>query len=71
MTESISLEDLHKDITLLIEKVTNIEVSVNEINVDLHEVRPEYLEKLERVKKDKFHHFEGKAEFLHFLQHEI
>ena len=66
-----TLQNIHKEIELIAERLRSIEENVEEINDDLHRVRPEYLQKLEKIKKGKQHHFENKKEFLHFLHNEI
>jgi len=70
MAEAI-LHNLHKEMELIVERLRSIEENVEEIHDDLHRVRPEYLEKLEKIKKGKQHHFESKKEFLQFLDNEI
>ncbi len=69
--ETTTLQDLHQGLMALMQKVNKIEINVEEIHSDLHQVRPEYLEKLERIKQAKTHHFENKEEFLVFLENEI
>lgn len=70
-TATITLLDLHKDILILMQKINKIEVNVEEINNDLHQVRPEYIQKLDQIKAGKQHHFENKTDFLNFLENEI
>ena len=72
MTAELSvIQELHRDLHFLKAKIINIELNVEEINQDLHHVRPEYLQKLEKIKQGKSHHFETKEAFLHFLHHEV
>ena len=71
VAESITLHNLHNTLMSLSEKMVRIELNVEEIHDDLHQVRPEYLQKLEGIKKEKTHHFESKDSFLHFLHHEV
>ncbi len=71
MEANINLQQVHHQLALLLQKVTFLEHTVEEIHHDIHPVRPEYLEKLERIKQQKAHHFSTKEEFLHFLHHEI
>ena len=52
-------------------RVIGIESELFEISDDLHEVRPEYLEKLEKIQKEKGRTFESKEEFLKFLKNEV
>ena len=35
------------------------------------EIRPEYLNKLKKIKNGKFYSFENKSEFLNYLENEI
>ena len=35
------------------------------------EIRPGYIKKLKKLKRGKFHSFNSKKEFLHFLENEI
>ncbi len=72
MTEAVTIQDVHEEIKFIAEKISKMEVTMQEIDYDLHrQVKPEYLEKLERIKKEKAYHFETKEEFLHFLENEI
>ena len=48
------LKQVAIDIEFLKEKVETIAASLEEIDEDLHEVRPEYLEKLAKIEKGKF-----------------
>jgi len=70
-TEAIQKSNVQEQLSLLLEKVSKIELSVEEINDDLHQVKPSYLKKLEKIKRGKMHHFENKEDFLHFLENEI
>lgn len=70
MPETI-LHNLHKEMELIVERLRSIEENVAEIHEDLHRVRPEYLGKLEKIKKGKQHHFKTKEDFLRFLHDEI
>ena len=67
MTTEAIIQNLQKDITLIIEKISKMESSMEEICDDLHQVKPEYLKKLEKIKKGKFYHFENKRDFLNSL----
>jgi len=48
MEEAGLLQKTARDVNLVKEKVEKIEREVEEINEDLHDVRPEYLEKLKK-----------------------
>ncbi len=42
------------ELAFLKEKILKIEMEVSEINDDLHQIRPDYLEKLKKIDKGKF-----------------
>ena len=48
--ENVTLDMIYK-------KLQNIEQEVVEINEDLHELKPEFIEKLRKIEKGKFHRF--------------
>lgn len=52
MTEMAVNRQILNELEFLKEKILKIEMDVSEINDDLHQVRPEYLEKLEFIKKE-------------------
>jgi len=52
MPEAELLERIASDLDFLKKKVTEIEESIEDINIDLHHVKPEYLKKLEIIKKE-------------------
>ncbi|MEK6950785.1 MAG: hypothetical protein AABX13_03615 [Nanoarchaeota archaeon] len=62
---------LRQDLEFIKRKVIDIDVELEEIHDDLHQVRPEYLEKLERIKKEPGKKFTSKEEFLDYLEHEL
>ncbi|MBI2112904.1 hypothetical protein HYT52_05180 [Candidatus Woesearchaeota archaeon] len=70
-TEVINLQNVQQQLSFLIEKVTKIESNIEEIHQDLHQVKPEYIEKLKEIKKGKTHHFSSKDDFKAFLENEI
>jgi len=51
MAETI-LKQIAKDVSIVKEKVEDIEAELADIASDLHEVRPEYLERLKRIEKE-------------------
>ncbi len=54
MSEAELLKKMAEDLSFLKDKIAGIEISLNEIEQDLHrEVNPEYLKKLENIKKQK------------------
>ncbi len=52
MPEVELLEKIASDLDFLKKKVVDIEESIEDINIDLHHVKPEYLKKLEAIKKE-------------------
>ncbi|HIH17730.1 MAG TPA: hypothetical protein HA282_00555 [Nanoarchaeota archaeon] len=70
MSEAI-LKQIANDLADVKKRVIGIESELFEISDDLHEVRPEYLEKLEKIQKEKGRTFESKEEFLKFLKNEV
>jgi len=53
MQEKQLLENIIKDIDFLKERILVIEQEVKEINEDLHIVKPEYIEDLKQIEKQK------------------
>lgn len=51
--------ETHANVTLemVYMKLLNIEKEVMEINEDLHRIKPEFAEKLEKIEKEKTHTF--------------
>lgn len=63
MQESVVLlKQISSDLGLLKEKVVRIERIVEEIDDDLHEVRPEYIEKLKKIEAGKVYHYKNASE---------
>lgn len=52
MSETVFNHQILNELAFLKEKILKIEMEVGEINDDLHQVRPEYLKKLEAIKKE-------------------
>jgi hypothetical protein len=52
MPEAELLERIASDLDFLKKKVMEIEENVEDINIDLHHVKPEYLKKLEAIRKE-------------------
>ena len=48
------LEKIAKDMDILKIKLSKIESDVEEINTDLHEIRPEYMQKFKKIEAGKF-----------------
>ena len=65
------LKQIAKDISFLKEKIIDMDSELADLASDFHEVRPEYLEKIKSIEKQKGKVFDNKEEFLHFLQHEL
>ena len=43
---------ISEDVTDIKERITKIEVTMDEIDMDMHEVRPGYIEKLKKIEKE-------------------
>ena len=54
MTEIAVNQRILNELTFLKDRILKIEMDVSEINDDLHQVRPEYLEKLKKIDEGKF-----------------
>ncbi|MCX9010928.1 MAG: hypothetical protein OIN66_07390 [Candidatus Methanoperedens sp.] len=52
MSETELLERIASDLDFLKKKIIEIEENVEDINIDLHHVKPEYIKKLEAIKKE-------------------
>jgi len=52
MSEVELLERIVLDLDFLKKKVVEIEENIEDINIDLHHVKPEYIKKLETIKKE-------------------
>jgi hypothetical protein len=52
MAEVELLERIVSDLDFLKKKVVQIEENIEDINMDLHHVKPEYIKKLEVIKKE-------------------
>jgi len=52
MPEAELLERIVSDLDFLKTKILSIEETIGEINNDLHHVKPEYIRKLESIKKE-------------------
>ncbi len=51
-TEVQLLRKISDDVTDIKERITKIEITMDEIDMDMHEVRPEYIEKLKKIEKE-------------------
>ena len=51
-TEVQLLRKISEDVTDIKERITKIEITMDEIDMDMHEVRPEYIEKLKKIEKE-------------------
>lgn len=52
MTEVELLKQIANDVATIKNKVAKLELSMDEINADLHEVKPEYIKKLKQIEKE-------------------
>jgi hypothetical protein len=64
MAETELLRRVVDDVSSLKEQMTRIEITINEIDNDIHrELNPEYLKKLEKIQKQKGIKFKNSEEF--------
>ncbi|MDP2840660.1 MAG: hypothetical protein Q8O17_00050 [Candidatus Methanoperedens sp.] len=65
MTEAEVLNEIRSNLNFLKEKIIQIEITVNEIDSDVHrKINPIYLKKLDKIEKeDKRVHFKDIKEF--------
>ncbi len=65
MTEAEVLNEIRSNLNFLKEKIIQIEITVNEIDSDVHrKINPIYLKKLDKIEKeDKRVHFKDIEEF--------
>lgn len=52
MPEAELLERIASDFDFLKKKIVSIEETIEDIDIDLHHVKPEYIRKLEAIKKE-------------------
>ncbi|CAG0971166.1 hypothetical protein METP3_01498 [Methanosarcinales archaeon] len=52
MSEAQLLQKLASDLDFLKTKIISIEETIEDIDTDLHHVKPEYIRKLESIKKE-------------------
>lgn len=52
MPEEELLERIASDLDFLKKKIVSIEETIEDIDIDLHHVKPEYIRKLEAIKKE-------------------
>ncbi len=52
MSETELLERIAADVDFLKKKIVEIEENIEDINIDLHHVKPEYIKKLAAIKKE-------------------
>ena len=64
MSEAQILNEIKIDLNFLKEKITRIEVTVNEIDKDFHRPNPKYIKKLGQIEnEDNRVHFKDMGEF--------
>ncbi len=64
MAETELIRRMADDVAALKDQMTRIEITVNEIDQDIHrEVNPQYLKKLEKIQKQKGVRFKSAEEF--------
>ena len=47
------LKDIANNVDDIKKRLTNIEFAIKEVDMDIHEVRPEYLEKLKKLDNEE------------------
>lgn len=62
MSDTEILQQVAEDLIFLKEKIVSIEEGLKDIDADLHQVKPSYLKKLEKIKKGKFHSYNSITE---------
>lgn len=67
-SELAVLKQLQSDVSFLKQRVSALEAEMKVIDSDIHEVRPEYLKKLARIEKGKFHHFKNMDELRKMIE---
>ncbi|VVB88757.1 Uncharacterised protein [uncultured archaeon] len=64
MVEAELIRKMADDVASLKEQMSRIEIAINEIDQDIHrEVNPQYLKKLEKIRKQKGVRFNNVEEF--------
>lgn len=64
MAEVELIKRMADDVATLKEQMTRIEITINEIDQDIHrEVNPQYLKKLEKIQKQRGIRFKSVEEF--------
>ncbi|NJD51476.1 MAG: hypothetical protein FIB07_01260 [Candidatus Methanoperedens sp.] len=64
MAEAELIRRMANDMAALKEQMSRLEIVINEIDQDIHrEVNPQYLKKLEKIKKQKGIRFKSSEEF--------
>ncbi len=64
MAEAELIRRMANDMATLKEQMSRLEIVINEIDQDLHrEVNPQYLKKLDKIKKQKGIRFKSAEEF--------
>ena len=68
MAETELIRRMADDVASLKEQMSRIEITMNEIDQDIHrEVNPQYLKKLEKIQKQKGIRFKNAEEFEAFF----
>ena len=52
MTETQLLQQIAGDVAEIRTKIADLEVTFTEIDADLHEVKPEYIEKMKKIEAE-------------------
>ena len=62
------IHNMQRDISFLKQRVKVLEDEVEVADGDIHEVRPEYLKKLDEIEKGKFHGFKNMDELRKMIE---
>lgn len=52
--EAQLLKQIAQDVMEIKQRVTRLETTMEEIDIDLHDIKPEYLQKLKKIDEGKF-----------------
>ncbi len=63
MAENVVVQGIRDEVMFIKKKLAKIEIVLDEIDTDIHRVKPGYLKKLDRIEKGKFIHFKSMEEF--------
>ena len=68
MQDTNIMMQISDDLSFLKKRIVAIEQRVEEIDDDLHELRPEYLKKLKKIEAGKFHSYKSVKELRNAIE---